>query len=338
VREILYRELYRGIITWNRTQKIIRKGTKGSRRRDQRDWLTVPAPELRIVSEDLWNAAHARLTAAGGWFARMRQGGKLLGRPSFTDSQHLLTGFTTCAICGGSIVTEGRRHGSPGKRTVVRFYGCTTNRRSGDAACANRVVLRQEVLESAVLDDIARKLHDRVESAIDLALARLRAGRDEHAERRSQIDRELAQVDQRIQRGLDALLDGAGLADEIHPRLRAEKSRKASLTAELDRLRGLEALDVDAPAMRAQLMSFAEDVRALLSQDKATPIIRQALRKVLDGKIVAAPDMIDGRPAYRYQGRLTIDGLLSGEAIALARSWWPQRGSNPCFSLERAVS
>jgi len=333
VREILYRDLYRGVITWNRTQKIYRKGKKSRRRRDPREWLTIPAPELRIIDDDLWNAAHARLAAAGGWFARMRTGGKLLGRPSFTDSEHLLTGFTTCAVCGGSIVTEGRRHGSPGKRHVVRFYGCTTNRRSGPAACANRTVLRQEIFETAVLDDIARKLNDRVESAIDLALARLRAGRDEHTERRGQLERELAQVDQRIQRGLDAILDGVGIAEEIHARLRAEKTRKATLAAELERLRGLEAMaDVDTPAMRAQLVSYAEDVRALLAQDKATPLIRQALRKVLDGKIVAEPTTIDGRPAYRYRGRLTVEGMLSGEAVALARSWWPQRDSNPCLS------
>src|SRR5437763_15437637 len=61
IREILYRELYRGEVIYNRSQKIHRRGTKAQRRRDPAEWLRRPAPELRIVSDDLWQAAHARL-------------------------------------------------------------------------------------------------------------------------------------------------------------------------------------------------------------------------------------------------------------------------------------
>src|SRR3989454_5988297 len=40
VREMLYRPLYRGEVVWNRSQKIVKGGTKKQRRRDQSEWLT----------------------------------------------------------------------------------------------------------------------------------------------------------------------------------------------------------------------------------------------------------------------------------------------------------
>jgi len=52
-----------------------------------------------------------------------------------------------CEQCGGGLViTESHVHGSRGERFTVRFNGCTTHRRSGAPACANEVMLRQELL------------------------------------------------------------------------------------------------------------------------------------------------------------------------------------------------
>jgi len=51
---MLHRPLYRGEVVWNRSQKIVRGGTKKQRKRPESEWLTLPAPELRIVSDDLW--------------------------------------------------------------------------------------------------------------------------------------------------------------------------------------------------------------------------------------------------------------------------------------------
>jgi site-specific DNA recombinase len=53
VREMLHRELYRGVIVWNKSQKITRRGTKGQRRRPAEQWIRLEAPELRIVTDEL---------------------------------------------------------------------------------------------------------------------------------------------------------------------------------------------------------------------------------------------------------------------------------------------
>ena len=82
VRAVLYRELYRGEIVWNRTKKRDTWGVKCQRPRPESEWLRVPAPALRIVDEALWDAAHARLAATRQTYLRT-QGGRCGGvRPA----------------------------------------------------------------------------------------------------------------------------------------------------------------------------------------------------------------------------------------------------------------
>src|SRR5215813_8779207 len=54
VREIVHRALYRGVVVWNRYEKVIRGGTRKRRQRPASEWLHLDAPHLRIVSDELW--------------------------------------------------------------------------------------------------------------------------------------------------------------------------------------------------------------------------------------------------------------------------------------------
>ena len=64
VREVLFRPLYRGQIVWAQTRKRDRWGQQRQTNRPAGDWIHVPAPALRIVSDDLWQRAHTRIDAA----------------------------------------------------------------------------------------------------------------------------------------------------------------------------------------------------------------------------------------------------------------------------------
>jgi len=63
IREMLHRQLYRGVVVWNRSQKIVRAGTKKQRKRDESEWIRIDAPHLRVISEDLWQRVKATLDA-----------------------------------------------------------------------------------------------------------------------------------------------------------------------------------------------------------------------------------------------------------------------------------
>src|SRR5437899_2367508 len=107
IREILRRELYQGVVIWNKSQKIVRGGAKSQRKRDVTEWVREPAPDLRIIPAELWERVVARLARAGTLFPRSAESKRLLGRPRHQDeSAYLLVGFARCASCGGPVGTE----------------------------------------------------------------------------------------------------------------------------------------------------------------------------------------------------------------------------------------
>lgn len=61
IRSILFRRLYRSEIVWNQTKKRNVWGEHAQASRPELECIRVPAPHLRIVSDDVWNAAHGRL-------------------------------------------------------------------------------------------------------------------------------------------------------------------------------------------------------------------------------------------------------------------------------------
>jgi hypothetical protein len=82
VREVLFRRAYRGEIVWAQTAKRDKWGQKRQRSTPEAEWIRRSAPELRIVTDAEWNAAHERLTAARGVYMRGLEGTPLAGRRS----------------------------------------------------------------------------------------------------------------------------------------------------------------------------------------------------------------------------------------------------------------
>ncbi len=66
VREMVRRPIYKGEIVWNELQKIDRGGTKKRRLRDEKDLVRVDAPDLRIITPELWEKVQRRLTKTKG--------------------------------------------------------------------------------------------------------------------------------------------------------------------------------------------------------------------------------------------------------------------------------
>src|SRR4029079_15614745 len=163
VREILHRPLYKGEIVWNQHQKIVRGGNKKRRERDEKDWIRIDAPDLRIIPPDLGNTVQARLSKAKG-----------TGRTAFRDeeSKYLLTGMARCAHCGGPMTIVGQDY----HRRKGRFYGCSYYKTRGSSICKNSLRVEQEFLDQIVLKSLHEALTEEVlKVAIQKALAKHRA-------------------------------------------------------------------------------------------------------------------------------------------------------------------
>jgi hypothetical protein len=57
--QVPHRELYRGVVVWIRTARVVPQGARAQRECAATDVVTVPVPELAIIDETLWNAPQA---------------------------------------------------------------------------------------------------------------------------------------------------------------------------------------------------------------------------------------------------------------------------------------
>src|SRR5262249_1438905 len=60
IREMLKRDLYRGVSVYGKTRWEWRNGDKFKVDVPEKEWLHVPAPELRIISDGLWKRVRDR--------------------------------------------------------------------------------------------------------------------------------------------------------------------------------------------------------------------------------------------------------------------------------------
>lgn len=156
---MLHRERYVGRATWGRHRKFYRGGTAKRQRQDT--VITAQRPDLRIVSDELWDEVHKRLAA-------MRQGyicscnGQLYGRPDKgLASRYLLSGSMRCAECGGSLVAFTSGH----PRARRNRYVCSLHHNRGYTVYSNDFRPDLEALEGPILGAIESTLTPEAHSA-----------------------------------------------------------------------------------------------------------------------------------------------------------------------------
>jgi DNA invertase Pin-like site-specific DNA recombinase len=199
---ILNNELYAGVLVWNR-QRFIKDPSTGkrvSRINPESQWIRTEVPHLRIVDEELWNAARARRAhisalvgpnPANTLEGRMRRV-HLANRPV-----HLFSGLLTCGCCGGKygIVTPNR-------------YACLNHHRRG--ICDNGRSITGDKLEVRVLAGLKEKLvsSGAVAEAVKAYAEEMnRLNRDRRAQ--AETDRKaLAKIEKSIAGIIAAIEDG----------------------------------------------------------------------------------------------------------------------------------
>ena len=305
VREMVYRDLYRGRIVYGKTRWHDRGGTKVKVRVPEAEWLTVEAPHLRIVLEELWHAAHERLDRTRQTYLRST-GGKLWGRPEAgIEARHLLTGFVTCGTCGGAMhaIRRTSRRGRP-----VVYFTCNNWRVNG--ACVNALSLPLPALDAAVLDALKADVltEDIVEAVVTRTIELARLEPDDHAERRRRFAGEAERLGEEIGRLTEAIAAGGGAVSSIVGAIKDRERQRADVLARLEHLDGLSRAPEWGDGIRAKLGVRLSEWHGLLGRQP--DVARQILRKLLVGRLVLTPDA-EAR-TYAVQGRATYGRLLDG--------------------------
>jgi DNA invertase Pin-like site-specific DNA recombinase len=229
IREITKNELYHGVRLWNRkhTELNPSDGTKIRRAKPQSEWVRIEVPELRIVSEELWEQVRQTNQRTKDKFYGRRQGG--FNRTEASRA-YLFSGLMTCGLCGGkfNVIIGGKRC----------RYGCRNHRFRN--TCTNKVTILRNRLEQQLISAISENLLDarleqqrvqdfstQLKTAIELE-EKLAA---EAASQSPKMKAERADLEQQASRLADAIRQHG-----FSPYLSAELTKVESRIAEIDRL------------------------------------------------------------------------------------------------------
>jgi DNA invertase Pin-like site-specific DNA recombinase len=314
VRSLLFRRLYLGEVVWNKTKKRNLWGKQQQKKRPEKDWVKIPLPQLLIVSEAEWKAAHDRLNATRAVYLRGTKG-ELWGRPASTlDSKYLLTGLVKCGLCGGSVYVKS----SSRKGTRALFYGCMTHHLRGRAECANTLLTPMDRANEEVLTVLERDvLHPDVTKAIvRKALDKFRASEREWTDRRQALHKQITTVDTEIKRLVSAISAGGDIPALVEA-VKAANDRRETLSQELAQVDSQQHSDADYDQLEKELQAHFEACWKTVLTRQVGPT-RQILRKLFNGdRLPFRPMTNESGSQYEFKGTALIGRLLTGRAKGL---------------------
>lgn len=219
---VIHNPVYVGRYVYNRVRMV---RDPESRRRISRvnsadDKLTVEMPELRIVSDEQWQAVQSE--------ADKRMLGPI-GRQ--VRPKYLLTGLVRCGRCGGSVATIGDGR-----------LGCTRHREAG--TCDAGGTIKRGEIESRVLGGIADRLlmPDAVSRLVKRYHEEMTSREGDREKQVTAVKKRLARVDKGTERLVAAIADGAADFREIREALAARRSERDGLLRELEEVRAMPAI------------------------------------------------------------------------------------------------
>lgn len=307
---ILQNDLYRGVLVFNRTRRFYDPDTrkKRIRVRPSEEWTVRPAPELRIVSDDLWASVSARRARFDGTRAELQR------RP-----KRLLSGLAQCGCCSGNYIVIG-----PEK------WGCGNHRHRGD--CDNNRTIQTHMLERRVLAGLQEQLLD-PDVVREVVLEYHRASTRRSAEQvkeRQKAERRRDQAQARVERLLRAVTDGGSEFAEIRAALEAARSDLAAAETVLADV-GVGGVIAMHPNIAEEYRRSVADLRQLLDgTGEESRGAAQALRSLID-RVVISPAAKGPGTAIALEGRLSaLLSLAAGSAAtdSVCYRWCPGEGAD----------
>lgn len=297
---ILNCELYVGVIRWNRQKKLKNPDTGhlAYRLNPESEWIRAEAPELRIIPQELWDAAKARQDKLTTLYKRhidaSREGMKRsLARNGGLNATHrprtLLSGLLFCGCCGGSYARRGQDR-----------YACS-NHVLGNG-CDNVRTIAREVLEMRVLTGLRERM-----MAPEMTAEAMRAYAEEtnrlNRDRRSTTEAsrgQLAETTKAIAE-IVRVIEQGGWHRALSERLTELEAKQDSLTARLSHA-PQDVPDVH-PRIAETYRRRIEHLTTALNHPDDAAEAAEAIREIID-RIVITPG------ATRRDLTITLQGEL----------------------------
>ncbi len=288
---ILNNELYRGRYIWNRTRwvKNPETGRRTPFQRPREEWNTIDMPQLRIVSDEVWQRVKDR----------QKRIGEITTRKNYQNTKeeyakYLFTGLLRCK-CGGNYVVISSGAGNP-------YYGCSAHRNKGNTVCDNQLYVRESVLMKSILpffkDEIMNRYTDTLVAKVNKLVSKI-VDKSDYRER--EAIESLRKVNGEWENIKKAIIMGA-ITETTAVMLKDTEAKKKNFEAELSQIRALK----DEPPVRVsknEIQEYITNFDQTLS--KNTTLARSELRKHL-GDIELEPK-VDRKGRDMLQANITID-------------------------------
>lgn len=306
IKTILTNRRYVGDVKWGSTVQVRNPETGKFERRDtpKSEWQHQHKPELRIISDELWEQVAQQFVRATRGLGVKRLGGMTRTEAS---RRYLFSGILKCGWCGANMTIT---------TTNPPRYGCSTKRNR--RTCANRATIRLEVLEREFMSALSEKLQseDIREELVQALLQNLRDTKNKRLSERNAVDRERGELEA-TRRTLTIQIDNLANAIRECGGSRALLASLVEAEARLDRIE--ERL---ASATKPAPQDITEDeVRAFLNDSAksfvdillgAPEAVKHELQKRISS-IILTPTVDDRGTVYRISG--DVDLFSSAEGI-----------------------
>ena len=266
---ILNNPLYIGELVWNR-QRFIKDPSTGRRVprfNPESEWIKKELPELRIVPQELWDAAKSRQKVLD------KKSGSLGAKKR---PQYLLSGLLVCGQCSGGY-----------SKINTDRYGCSTSRNKGKCVCSNKLTIKADVLEDAVLnalethlmrDELVQVFCEEYQKSLNELRSAQRATLKKQKCELARLDKEKANIIQAIKDGVpaelikDELEQISGRQEELKKLIEAESQEVRPIIHPAMALRYRKAVTELGKSLKSgQGAEAKEHVRALIEKIVLTP-------------------------------------------------------------------
>jgi len=291
---IINNELYAGRLVWNRQRFVKNPGTgnRVSRPNPEAEWIRTEVPELRIVSDELWQAVRARQIEISRVFESATTGIREARAKKLHAARRpvsLLSGLLTCGCCGGKfgLILRDR-------------YGCLNHHRRG--VCENGRTIRRGVIEQRVLSGLTERM-----ASPDAVAAAVRAYHEEsnrlNHERRAQAlaDQKAIEKIGRAVAGIMAAIEDGMYQPEMKARMSELERQRAEIMARMAQARA-DLPDVHpnvSNLYRARVAKLAE----ALNEPETNRDAAEAIRALI-GEVVLTPGEKRGEVHASLRGEL----------------------------------
>jgi site-specific DNA recombinase len=308
---ILHNDTYLGRFTWNRSQWIKNpdSGQRVRRERPPAEWIVRDAPELRLVSNELWERARQMDQVSN--VPNDRPTAPKAGRPP----RYLLSGILRCEVCGSSLVIGGSN--------PLRYL-CAGHKDGGQHACDNSVTVSKSLAEDLLIQPVVSELlSPAAVAAFGQELRRLER-EDRERPPTTQPPAAVVKLDARLEQLEGMRLEGMLSDDEYRTLAARAQAERANLVGAAepaamrrDMIKVARMLPDAASALRSKLA----DAGAALADARCIREARTMLSEFLGGtvRVRPSPDRthliarvgMSAIPLLRAAG-MTVDKMVAG--------------------------